>query len=277
MGFHSRSLKMLRRIGIAALFILSSALQGQEGNWADYVVKKEKGMMTVSVDLSFNDNRPAYRNLLIVGTQFRECMNNGHPKPEALEKLYRFSDDAFAVIDSISRNRLVGIITYQCMGFDVYYVKDTMGIRDELNRIMAETHAQERCYITIQNDRKWQYYFQQLLPNNFDLNQLMDHKLLFDMVLQGDDLTGEREIRHWIYFNREKKRAQLAEKLKSLKFSMDSLNYVEDRPAPYELQISRKDSIGPIYIQQLTTMLRILSLSHAGNYDGWSVDLQAKR
>ena len=58
---------------------------------------------------------------------------------------------------------------------------------------------------------------------------------------------------------------------------MDSLNYVEDRPAPYELQISRKDSIGPIYIQQLTTMLRILSLSHAGNYDGWSVDLQAKR
>lgn len=276
MDFHSRCLRTLRHIGIAALLTLSSVLRGQEGNWADYVVAKEKGMMTVSVDLNFNDNRPAYKNLLIVGMQFRECMNNGHPKPEALEKLYRFSDDAFAVIDSISKNRLVGIITYQCMGFDVYYVKDTMGLRDELNRILAERHAQKSYHITIQNDRKWQYYYLQLLPNNFDLNQLMDHKLLFDMVLQGDDLSGPREIKHWIYFNREKKRSQLTEKLKSLKFSMDSLNYVTDQPSPYELQVSRKDSIGPIYIQQLTTMLRILSLTHGGIYDGWSTDLQVK-
>lgn len=261
----------------ALLLFASVVLRGQEGNWVDYVVSKEKGIMTVSTDLSFDKNRPLnLKNLLIVGTHFRECMNNGFPKVEGLEKLYRFSDDALAVIDSISKNKLVGIITYQCMGFDVYYVKDTVGVRDELTRVFETRHPQERSYIRIQNDRKWQYYNGQLLPNNLDLNQLMDHKLLFDMALQGDDLSGDRSIHHWIYFDREKKRTQLANKLKSLNFSLDSLNNVRDRSYPFELQVSRKDSAGPENISQLTTMLRILSLTYGGIYDGWSMDLQIK-
>ena len=259
------------------MLFASLVSRGQEENWVDYVVQKEKGIMTVSTDLGFEKNRaPSFKNLLIVGTEFRDCMSNGFPKLEGLEKLYRFSDDAFAAVDSISKTKLVGIITYQCMGFDVYYIKDTLGVRDALNKVLGAGHPTERYHIRILSDPKWEYYNGQLLPNDLDLNQLMDHKLLFDMVLQGDDLTGERKIRHWIYLKREKKSTQLVNKLKSLSFALDSLNYKQGQPSPYELQVSRKESVEPANILQLTTMLRILSFSYGGVYDGWSVDLEAK-
>ncbi len=238
----------------------------------DYVVERDSNMMTVSLDLKYYLSKPNYKNLLIVGTGFKPCMNNGFPLPESLEYIYSFSDSTAALVERITKNELVGIMTYKCLAFDVYYVKDTVGIREGVESMAQEVFSENSTYLTIRNDRNWQYYFEYLLPPGMSEDYLLDQKYLYDLVLMGDDLQGMRKVSHWFYFRKLKQRQRLSERLESLKFSIDSINYFRDRSLPYELQVSRLDSISPVKIRELTSMLSILSEIYGGLYDGWGTE-----
>jgi len=115
------------------LLTCANTLQAQD-DWIEYVSIKEKGPMSVSLDLKLDLIKPNYSNLLIVGGQFKNCLNNGFPSEDSLDKIFAFSDTTLVAIDKITKNRLAGYITFQCMTFDVFYVKDTLNLRAELNK-----------------------------------------------------------------------------------------------------------------------------------------------
>ena len=133
-----------------------------------------------------------------------------------------------------------------------------------------------KLYLTLIRDKNWDYYFVKLLPDNLSEDFLIDHKYLNDMVLQGDDLQGLRKVRHWIYFNSLKRRLKMTEKLEALEFSIDSVKYNRKSKYPFEIQVSRMDSITPKKISELTTMMKILSQVYQAQYDGWGTDLILK-
>ena len=115
-----------RQISLAFFIFIASLSMNAQDEWIDYVVAKDTGMLSVSLDLKYYVQKPNYKNLLIVGTQFKPCMKNGLPEPDSLDGLFSFSDSTAAVINRITRNELVGILTYKCLAFDVYYVKDSL-------------------------------------------------------------------------------------------------------------------------------------------------------
>jgi len=251
--------------------LITTTVEAQE-DWVEYVSMKDKGVMSIAIDLSVDMAKPNYKNLLIVGTRFTSCLKNGFPKEEGLDKLYAYSDSTSAVINKSTRNRLVGIITYQCMGFDVYYVKDTLDIRTNLNKLIQENFSAHEAYIDIKNDKSWNYYYDFLYPKNMSIEYLFNQDYLSDLVLQGDDLKGLRKVNHWLYFKNVKLRNTAGERLKILNFSLDSIAYKKESKLPYELKISRYDSINPDSIDQLTTLLRILCASYNAQYDGWGIE-----
>ena len=232
--------------------------------------------MSISLDLSLDLTKPNYKNLLVVGGQFKSCLQNGFPTPEGLDNILNVSDSAAIIIDKITSNRLVGFITYQCMGFDVFYVKDTVGLRSELNRVLKENFAEIKPYVEIKRDKSWDYYNNYLYPRDYSAEFLIDQDYLHDLVLQGDDLKGMRKVNHWLYFKDVNKRNKLGKTLKKLNFSLDSIAYKKDNPLPYQLTISRQDSIDPMNIYKLTTMLRGLAGTMRGQYDGWSTEVITK-
>ena len=256
-------------------FLLTfTTLQAQE-DWVEYVTMKDKGVMSIAIDLSVEMARPNYKNLLLVGTRYKSCLKNGFPKEEGLDKLFAYSDSTSAVINKSTKNRLVGIITYQCMGFDVYYVKDTLNLRTNLNKLVQENFSVQDAYIDIKQDKSWNYYYNFLYPNNLSMEFLFNQEYLRDLVLQGDDLNGVRKVNHWLYFPGVKSRNAAGERLKAINFSLDSIAYKKDSKIPYELKISRNDSINPDSIDRLTTLLRLLCNSYRGQYDGWSIEVKA--
>lgn len=257
-------------------FFSSLASLFAQDDWIEYVTMKEKGVMSISLDLSLDLARPNYKNLLIVGSQFAGCLKNGFPSEEGLESVFTISDSSAVTIDKITSNRLVGYMTYQCLGFDVFYVKDTVGLRTALTEMLDNNFPNNRPYVQIRRDKSWGYYRNYLYPKDFSAEYLIDQDFLHDLVLQGDDLKGLRKVNHWLYFKNVDKRNLFGEKMKKLSFSLDSINYKKDNSLPYELTISRKDSIDPINIYKLTSMLRGLSSSMNGQYDGWSTDLILK-
>jgi len=247
-----------------------------QDEWVDYVLIKDKGVMSVSLDLKLDLIKPNYRNLLVVGTKFSKCLKKGFPTEDGLNDIYRFSDSTSVVVDKITPNRLAGFITYQCMAFDVFYVKDTIGPRNEITHLVKENFNPNLTYIEIKKDKSWDYYGNYLYPRDFSSEFLIDQNYLHDLVLQGDDLKGARKVNHWVYFKSVEKRNQFGSRLKKLKFSLDSIAYKKDRSFPYELTISRQDSINPVSIYNLTTMLQLLSETMNAKYDGWSTEVKIK-
>ncbi len=247
-----------------------------QDDWINYVTMKEKGVMSISIDLSLDLVKPNYKNLLIVGGQFQDCFGNGFPQEEGLESLFSFSDSIARTIDKVTLKRLTGFMTYQCMGFDVFYVKDTMGLRTALTKMLNKNFPHHRPYIKITRDKPWSYYKNYMYPRNFSAEYLIDHDYLHDLVLQGDDLNGLRKVYHWLYFKNVDKRNQFGKKIKKLDFTLDSIAYRKDNMLPYQLTISRKDSIDPQNVYKLTSMLRGLSGSLNGQYDGWSTEVMSK-
>lgn len=253
-------------------FFSMVSVEAQE-SWIDYVKMSDKGVMTLSVDVRFANEKPNFRNLLIVGTRFRSCLKNGMPNEEGLNELYAFSDSTSTVINKNTKNVLVGIITTRCMGFDIYYVKDTVDLRANLNTVIRKNFNEADTYVEIAPEKLWDFYYKSLYAD-FSIESLFNQMYLNELVLQGDDLKGVRKVNHWLYFKNVKSRNTAGMRLKTLKFSLDSIAYKKERDYAYKLVISRKDSIDPYSILKLTSLLRFESARYKGQYDGWSTELK---
>jgi len=160
------------------------------------------------------------------------------------------------------------------MGFDVYYVKDTLGVRKKLHSLFDINFNSSNTYIHLKKDANWVYYYDYIFPENATNNFFINHQYLIDLISKGDDLSGIRKITHWVYFNDEKKRLHFKNQINILKFKIDSINYKKEKTYPYELQFSRNDYINPQKINELTKMIHVLMKSTNGIYDGWETKIK---
>lgn len=264
-------------IGRKKIFLIFLIFGGNmtysQSDWVNYLSERDLGLMSVHVDLGLNYVKPNYKNLLIVGSKFEGCMANGFPDEDGLNKLYTFSDSLSQVVKRVTKSKLVGVLTYQCYGFDVFYVKDTANLREDINRMINDNFKSSNSYITIKNDRKWNYYYENIFPTNAPNDFFVDHEYLTEMVAQGDDLKEERLVTHWLKFKKEKKMIKFVNDVKGLKFSVDSLYAGKDALYPFEVELSRKDKINPKSINILTNTLKVLAMNMGGQYEGWGTEV----
>ena len=263
---------------LLSIVLLTNIFQtfSQEESWETYIAQKEKGYMAVTVNMELNFSRPYYKNLLIVGTQTSKCLKNGYPKEEGLEQLYTFSDSIANIVNKHTKNKLAGIITYQCAGFDVFYVKDTLGLRSNITSFIKKNYAKSKNYMVIEPDKRWAYYQDSLFPKQLSNDFFINQELLSHLFYQGDDFTKPQKIEHWLYFKREKRRQKFINKIQALNFKVDSLSVKKGDYRPYEIKISREDKLDPNSIAILTAMLKNLSSSMYGVYDGWGIKPTSK-
>ncbi|MCK0130343.1 DUF695 domain-containing protein [Flavobacteriaceae bacterium F08102] len=260
------------------LFLFPSiVLQAQsDEQWTTYVKTMDKGPMTILVDLNTQYRKAGYKYLVVVGTNTDKCLANGYPNFDGLEELYTFSDAAATVIEKNTENYLVGVLTYECAGFDAYYVKDTTNLKAQINTLFEELRPKGKNYLLIKKDRTWNYYRTELFPNDKTEDFFKNNDLLNLMVNEGDDLEGKRLIKHFIHFTRERNRAAFIKQMKEINFKIDATSFHQERDYPYELIVSREDLVLPEAIEELTQALIKLSSSMNGFYDGWETEVVVK-
>ncbi len=254
------------------LLIYSFQMLAQEESWETYVKKVETNLMEVTVNMDLYFERPNYKNLLIVATKTKHCYKNGFPKPTGLEGFYTFSDSLAFKIQKQTKNKLAAILTYKCTGFDVYYVKDTTNLRNEINSVLERNFSNKQNYVSIKPDKKWTYFSEILLPTDLSNDFFINQEYLSELAQTGDALDIPRKINHWFYFNNIKKRGKFIEKAKVLRYSIDSVTYKKEKRYPYLAVISRKDSVHPKSISAITKILKKLSQRYYGTYDGWEME-----
>ncbi len=255
------------------LFASSFQLVAQEGTWETYLKKIDNYLMEVTVDMDLYFERPfSYKNLVIIASETKHCYKNGFPKPTGLEEFYTFSDSIALKIQKHTKNKLAGIITYKCTGFDIYYVRDTTSLRSEINTIFEKDFSNKQTYLTIRPDKKWFYFSKKLVPTNLSNEFFVNHEYLTELAQGGDALDTPRKINHWFYFNNIKRRGKFIEKAKVFNYAIDSVVYNKEKRYPYQVLLSKKDSVHPSRISEITAQLLLLSKKYYGKYDGWEME-----
>lgn len=225
--------------------------------------------ISINMDVEYQLNKFPY--LMIVGSRFRSCLGNGLPSQDSLDEIFAFSDSISNILEKKYPHRLAGYLTYQCMGFDVFYLKDTLGVREDLNTMIDINFIDRKDHISIRKDKDRRYYYEYLFPKSLDPMYLANQSYLHRLVLEGESLKGARTINHWMYFPKLNKRKSLEKKLTLLNFKLEKIHYNSELALPYELQISRKDSVNPKTINDLSNLLSIMCQSVGGSYDGWEL------
>ncbi len=246
----------------------------QEDDWDSYLAEAEKGLMAINVNFKYVLARPSYKNLVLVGTKTKKCFKNGAPNAEGLDEIYAFSDSIARLLNQMTKNKLAGILTYQCAGFDVYYVKDTIDIRNKINGLIQQSFSNTRNYLVIRGDKRWNYYEEVLYPKDISDNFFANQEYLSQLFYEGKDLSKTIKVTHWSSFKKDKRRQKFIDKVKAINFNVDSLKFKKGNKYPFEVKIYRENNLNPTYINEVTKVLDILSRSYGGYYDGWSAEFE---
>ena len=265
--------KILRISLVLFLIVFNIPKSYSQGDWLEYLITKEKKLMTIQVDMEFDSNRPNYKNLLIVGSGFKGCLKNGFPNEEGLKELYAFSDSTEFVLNKITKTKLVGVVTYRCIGLDIYYIKDTINIRKNLQNLYSrEFKERTQRYIYIQKDNNRKYYYENLFPKNLSSDFFLDQEYLIELAKSGDKLDDKRKVTHWAYFRTTKKREKFVKNIKALDYQIDSVYISKKDKYPYQLQFSQESQVDPESIFEITNLIKVLANSSNSIYGGWGFD-----
>ncbi|RPD96565.1 ribonuclease E inhibitor RraB [Aureibaculum marinum] len=264
---------MIKTFLLPIVFSLSFFVTNAQDDWGSYVIEKEKGIMAITLNYRYALTKPNYKNLVLVGKRTNKCYKNGAPNAQGLEEIYNFSDAVANELNKLSKkNRLVGIVTYLCSGFDAYYIKDTTNVRQKIDSLYQKKFSNSKNYLVIKRDKRWDYFKEVLYPKDDSENFFMSQDLLNQMYFEGADLSIKRKIKHYFYFKKDKNRQSFLDKIKTVDFKVDSLNFKKENNFPYELQIHRENELYPTFMAELTKVLSTFALINKGYYDGWGIE-----
>jgi regulator of RNase E activity RraB len=122
-------------------------------------------------------------------------------------------------------------------------------------------------------DSKWEMYLERLFPDPYVVLTIQNRHTIEALVEAGDDLSLEREVEHYFYFQTKSALERFLQSLSAYGFSLKE--YVEDKDSDYTYGaiVVKTESILPEQVKETTQMLYDAVLQEHGNYEGWSTVL----
>ncbi|MCR9246532.1 MAG: DUF695 domain-containing protein [bacterium] len=126
---------------------------------------------------------------------------------------------------------------------------------------------------TVKADPEWSYYRDFLYPNAERRAWMSDYKVVEQLQKEGDPLTAERRVDHWIYFARAADRDTFLGESRKLGFDGDHAEGLDEPERSHGLQIHRVDHVDLGSIHEVVVTLMRLAETHAGDCDGWKTQV----
>lgn len=254
-------------------FIILISLPGvaQTEHWDTYIARWAEGPGSVSLNMALINVCPKSTMpfVIVTGVTYKNCREDGFPLKGEFENLYKISDAVNALVAEMTVSEHAGTFTIQCERLDYIYVKDTVGIREKLAALYSTNFKDYKYYTNIKPDQEWKAYTEFLYPDEETFEYMANEKVIDNLLKSGDDLSKARQVDHWLYFATVKQRDAFLEQIKPENFKVEAMQTIKENKLPFQLHISRVDSIEIRSISLVTINLRKIAKSHSGYYDGW--------
>ncbi|MFA6188368.1 MAG: DUF695 domain-containing protein [Sulfuricurvum sp.] len=142
--------------------------------------------------------------------------------------------------------------------------------------LVAQTMGRHQSYAyerATARDSKWEMYLERLYPDPYVTLTIQNRHTIEALLEAGDDLTLEREVEHYFYFQTKSALDRFLQSLSSYGFTLKE--YVEDNDSDYTYGaiVVKREAITAEKVKETTLMLYDAVLQEHGNYEGWSTVL----
>jgi hypothetical protein len=239
--------------------------------WDAYLAQHASKPMALLVDLDVRANAPdpGLPWLQRVRITLRDPDDNGFPGDVEAPKLNAIESTILAdeALEALGL-RYVGRATWNGMrDLFLYGPTEDSGevVADQVRRALPDNTVE---YFSM-SDPNWGAYIEFLFPDADSLQTIMNHRVLEQLRMAGDDMVTPRDIDHWAYFADAERRDAFIADTAHTGFRATERVLEEGADYPYGVKVTRHDSPALDHINDVVLYLFHVVQRHEGMYDGW--------
>lgn len=241
-------------------------------SWGMYLQGIDEKPAMTRTNLALFDLAPieSYCTRIQFAVYYMDASESGLPSAEENPKLWEIEDalnEAIQGLDVID----VGLMKWDGRINFFLYAKETEEGLEQIERVLVRTMNDRfesyRWRIWFDEDEDWDCYFETLYPNKYSMQEIENNKVLQALQSEGDDLSQERLIEHWAYFQSEGARDAFMIKVQTEQFEPFTNQVFKEGDYRYQVGVARSDC--PDEIHKLTCFLLDAAEEFGGFYDGW--------
>lgn len=122
-------------------------------------------------------------------------------------------------------------------------------------------------------DTKWEMYLERLYPDGYASLRIQNRRTIESLVEAGDDLSVEREVEHYFFFQTKSAMERSVAFLSAHGFALKESVKDDESDYAYGAVLTKTEPITPEVVEETTALLYDTSLQEHGHYEGWSTVL----
>lgn len=250
----------------------------QDENWDSYVAtfKGRPGSILVNMGLAGQAPDKRYPYLVVTGPHSQQCKANGLPANEEIPALEEILDATSSFLNGVTANVLVGTFTFNCQRLNYYYVRDTVGVYNALNRMYNQSYKGYKYSVKVKPDADWISYRTFLYPDEKMRQWMSNSKVIAGMLKTGDSLSTPRDLNFTLYFKNDTGRRTFSEYARANSYKVDTFSYTDDKYR-FGITVSKYGYVKVDIINMMEEELKAEIKKYEAMYSGWDAILSKRR
>lgn len=219
-------------------------------------------------------------NLVWIYLQMNNPREDGLSSEDELEKLTEIEDRLEKFFSSSHNSIYAGRLTSNNHRDFYFYFGDITQYDKTISEAMVAFPTYTYDFGS-KEDKDWKSYFEFIYPNPRQFQGIQNRKVVDHLEENGDLLIKERQVDHWIYFEKEKDREKFLRKIEYDGFQIINQEFYPNKTESpnsfdfqYSLQIARIDKVDIDSVNEYVLNLWELAGECNGNYDGWETSVE---
>ena len=260
-------------IGLLTMVLNLFATEGhaQSENWDTYLGNYDGKPGSVMVDLNrirfAPDDRLPF--LIITGPQAQNTTKNGIPNHQEMLDMEQVLDITTNFITGVTAKVLVGTFTYNNSRVNYYYVKDTVGIRNAINRMYKRNFKDYTYVLNMKHDPLWRTYLKFLYPTEETQDWMDNNKVITRLLASGDSLKTPHVLNFAACFKTDTAASAFRSFIESNGYTFQKIHTLKNKDYPVCTTFSRMGMVVSDSIAIYTTSIKKEVLQHHGVFTGW--------
>lgn len=253
---------------------LSHMHRDYQPDWDIYTCSIEDNPAIIGLDLDLRRFAPLKDkpHAIFITVYLNHPRADGFPQGDEFATLGEIEDSLVEQLEAKLNAYFVGRTISNGVRDFYFYTGNTLLYDKAIADVMINFPSY-RYDFGVKEDRTWELYFDYLFPDVQEFQRIQNRKVLRTLKKHGDVGEKERQIDHWIYFNREEERDFYWEHVKQEGFMLEEKGRSAEQEYPFVLHISRVDPADEQSIDRIVMYLWDLARQMNARYDGWETTI----
>ncbi len=249
---------------------MSSAKRKQD--WGLYPTEIDGTPAWVTAELSFAEEPDPTRTTFVhVRFALPGCNEEGLPQEEGLERIVEVEEELLPLMEDRFKALHVGSMSHASQRHVFFYTANDKGLAEALRPLAAMFPGSAPSAMS-RPDPSGDLYTQFVLPDDWQMEFIQNHRVCEVMLSQGDNPEKERPIEHLALFTSELGRERFSAKVRELGYRVKPAadgDTGDSEDPVYPLEFEHTGPTDPFDLTDRTTALGDEAMEQDGEYDGW--------